>query len=74
MVSVPATIFDGDDPGSYSDENPERCFGIVESLDEKGLVQVRWTNGDVDGVKLKDLKKEKHKLTVASILVFLVEG
>ena len=37
-------------------------------------MQVRWTNGDVDGVKLKDLKKEKHKLTVASILVFLVEG
>ena len=74
VVSVPATIFDGDEPGSYSDENPERCFGIVESLDEKGLVQVRWTNGDVDGVKLKDLKKEKHKLTVASILVFLVEG
>ena len=26
VVSVPATIFDGDDPGSYSNEFPDRCY------------------------------------------------
>ena len=74
VVSVPATIFDGDDPGSYSNEFPDRCFGTVESVSKKGIVIVNWSDGDVHGVKLKDCKKEQHKLTVASIILLLIEG
>ena len=71
VVSVPATIFDGDDPGSYSNEFPDRCYGTVESVSKKGIVIVNWSDGDVHGVKLKDCRKEQHKLTVASIIVLL---
>ena len=28
-VSASSTVFDGDEPGSYSDAHPERCHGIV---------------------------------------------
>ena len=58
VVSVSPTIFDGDKPGSYSKENPERCYGVVRSVRANGLVSVEWENKDVDDVKLKDLKKE----------------
>ena len=58
VVSVSPTIFDGDKPGSYSEENPERCYGVVRSVRANGLVSVEWENKDVDDVKLKDLKKE----------------
>jgi hypothetical protein len=29
LVSCSPTLFDGNQPGSYSDDHPERCFGIV---------------------------------------------
>jgi translation initiation factor IF-1 len=58
VVSVCPTIFDGDEPGSYSEDNPERCYGVVQSVRTNGLVSVEWENKDVDDVKLKDLKKE----------------
>ena len=41
VVSAPPTIFDGDEPGSFSEENPGRCFGIVEDAKKNGLVTVR---------------------------------
>lgn len=58
VVSVSPTIFDGDKPGSYSNKNPERCYGVVQSVRANGLVSVEWENKDVDDVRLKDLKKE----------------
>jgi hypothetical protein len=74
VVSVSPTIFDGDAPGSFSESFPERCFGIVESIKANGLVTVRWENDDVNEVKLKDLKRERKKLALASIIVLLEEG
>ena len=74
VVSVPAMLFDGDEPGSFPNENPDRCFGVVESVSKNGVVSVRWSDGDVYDVKLKDCKKEKHKVTLASIIVMLIEG
>ena len=44
-VSAEARIFDGDQPGSFSDENPERQFGTVtESWPAKDVAQqmARW--------------------------------
>ena len=58
VVSVAATLFDGDNPGSYSQDNPGRCYGVVRSVRANGLVSVEWENKDVDDVRLKDLKKE----------------
>jgi hypothetical protein len=74
VVSASPTIFDGDVPGSFSESFPERFFGIVEAVKANGLVTVRWENDDVNVVKLKDLKRERKKLTLASIIVLLVEG
>jgi hypothetical protein len=59
VVSVSPTIFDGDVPGSFSIECPERCYGTVEDVKSSGLVSVKWENNDVDEVKLKDLRREK---------------
>ena len=73
-MSASPTIFDGDVPGSFSESFPERFFGIVEAVKANGLVTVRWENDDVNVVKLKDLKRERKKLTLASIIVLLVEG
>ena len=56
VVSLPAEAFDGDDPGSWSDDNPGICYGIVESVSKAGVAKVRWLEEDkVDEVKVKDL-------------------
>ena len=60
VVSVSPTIFDGDDPGSYSIKCPERCYGTVQDVKSSGLVAVKWENNDVDEVRLKDLRREKN--------------
>ena len=75
VVSVPAKVFDGKVPGSFSKQNPERCFGRVQAKSKNGLVDVLWdVGGKVQPVKMKDVKREAQKHTVASILVLLVEG
>ena len=87
VVSLPAEAFDGDEPGSWSKDNPDRCYGIVDSISKSGMAKVRWLESDtVDEVKVKDLKKkatefntnvlklEKQKLTSGRVIVMLVEG
>jgi hypothetical protein len=75
MISCDSAIFDGDVPGSYSDDHPERSFGIVLAVSKTGLVQVRWKEGnEIMPVKAKDCKLEIEKVTSTSIIIFLIEG
>ena len=76
LVSADATVFDDpEEPGSWSDENPARCFGVVSSITADGKATVRWNeDGNELDIKLKDLRKEVAKATDARILVFLIEG
>jgi hypothetical protein len=67
VVSVLPTIFDGDEPGSFSIECPERCYGTVVDVKSSGLVSVKWENNDVDEVKLKDLRREKDYVMPCAI-------
>jgi hypothetical protein len=72
-----ATAFDDpEEPGSWSDENPDRCFGVVKSsITADGKATVRWNeDGNELDIKLKDLRKEVAKATDARILAFQIEG
>ena len=74
-VSASPTVFDGDEPGSYSDGHPERCHGIVLEKRKGGLVKVRWKEDDqVTSIKQSDLSVEMKKATSMRIIVMLVEG
>ena len=83
IVSLPATAFDGDVPGSFSIAHPEPSYGTVKSIDDKGLVVVEWMKDDHDDdwvteqeseVRLRDLTLEVRRKTVSTIIVHLVEG
>ena len=75
LVSLPATHFDGDEPGSFSATKPELQYGIVLEVEKNGYVEVHWTDdGVVMGARLKDLKLERKKITTARVIVMLVEG
>ena len=55
-VSVDATVFDGDEPGSYSNDYPGRHYGVVTSFKSKNVVRVRWeSNKMVELCRLSDL-------------------
>jgi hypothetical protein len=42
-VSVSAKIFDGDKPGSFSRENPERQLGVIRRVWlDKDIVEIEW--------------------------------
>ena len=48
VVSLPATAFDGDVPGSYSAENPEPSYGKVKSISRQGMAKVEWFKDEDD--------------------------
>ena len=63
LISEPATIFDNE-PGSFSNKYPERCFGAVEAVSAMELGRVRWVEVDtVNECKVRDLTVEKCKMT-----------
>ena len=71
-VSADATIFDGDVPGSFSNENPERQFGVVTQFwPKKNVVKVLWEDGDSYYHDGDELRYEKTKVS-ASMVVTLV--
>jgi hypothetical protein len=80
LVSVSPTIFDGEEPGSYSGDNPDRVFGIVTQVWKRkklpDLLQIRWAdNSGSSQVMMKDATVIKKKVTEATILaVMLVVG
>ncbi len=54
-ISVAPQLFDGDKPGSYSKDNPERQFGtVVKVFARKMVAQVKWIDGSRHIVKLDD--------------------
>ena len=60
LISAPATIFDNE-PGSFSNKYPERCFGTVEAVSAMGLAGVRWVEDNtVDECKIRDLTVDKR--------------
>ncbi len=60
LISAPVTIFDNE-PGSFSNKYPERCFGAVEAVSAMELVGVRWVGDNtVDECKIHDLTVEKR--------------
>jgi hypothetical protein len=83
VVSLPATAFDGDIPGSYSAENPEASFGKVKSISKHCMAKVEWFKDEVDDdwvsdefelCRVKDLTLEVRRTTVSKIIALLVEG
>ena len=75
LVSCASTIFDGDEPGSYSDGQPERCYGVATSGVKRGVVTVRWKDDDATmKIMAKDLRVEYEKVNNAKIVALLVEG
>jgi hypothetical protein len=79
LISVSSKLFDGDQPGSYSSEHPDRVFGTVTSISSNGIAKITWIeDGSSNDCKLRDLKVEKEKFTsdsaVAAIVALLVEG
>jgi hypothetical protein len=55
LISVPHEIFDYE-PGSYSSQHPERCYGIVSSIDKKGIAKVIWVeDGSINGLQAQGL-------------------
>ena len=75
VVSLPSAAFDGVSPGSFSNDHPERCFGIVVKIGKQGLAKVRWLEGnEVQDVRISDLKKEVNRLNLTQIIVMIVEG
>ena len=77
LVSAPSSLFDGEIPGSYSKNNPDRCWGVVTKVLKRGaLLQVTWTKDNVKfEVLAADVRVEKKKLTCSAILsVLITEG
>jgi hypothetical protein len=77
LVSCSPTLFDGEIPGSWSKENPQRCLGVVTKRWKQGkLLQVRWRGGDeLSKVLHTDIRVERKKSNASAILaVLLVEG
>jgi hypothetical protein len=73
-VSVSAKIFDGDKPGSFSRENPERQLGVIRRVWlGKDVVEVEWLDGSKNLVKIKDVRIERPKATAAMILTVMLE-
>ena len=71
-VSANSTIFDGDVPGSFSKDNPERQFGVVTQVwPTKNIVKVKWEDGDSFYHDSKELRYEKTKIS-SSMVVTLV--
>ena len=75
LVSLPATSFDGKNPGSFSKGHPEPCVGKVLEIKPNGLTLVKWLEDQEEHwVRLKDLTLKVRKRAVSNIIALLVEG
>jgi hypothetical protein len=73
IVSVSPKLFDGDDPGSFSKENPERQFGNIKRVwKAKKVVQVEWADGTCWVNNGEHLRLEKPKANVAFIVTCIM--
>ncbi len=67
-VSVASKLFDGNQPGSFSKDNPKRQFGNVKRVCAgRKLARIEWLDGSKNLVKFEDLRVEKLKIDAAFI-------
>ncbi len=72
-IFVAPEIFDGNKPGSYSKEHPERQFGTVLKVwARKQTAQIEWLEGSKNMVKYNDLRVEKFKVDAAFIVTIMI--
>ena len=72
-ISADPKLFDGDQPGSFSDENPELQIGeIVKVWQGKGIAQVKWLDRTKSYQNFSDLKIEKMKDVAAYMVAVMV--
>jgi hypothetical protein len=73
IISVSPKLFDGDKPGSYSNENPERQFGVIKRVwKAKKICQVEWADGTTWTNDGRHFKLEKPKGNVAFIITCIM--
>ncbi len=72
-VSAAPEIFDGNEPGSFSKDNPERQLGtIVRVWEGRTLVQVEWINGSRNLCRYDQLRVEKLKVDAAFMVTLMM--
>ena len=60
-ISAEATLFDGTEAGSYSNNHPEKCYGRITSV-RNGIAQIRWDEGGgLMPAKIQDIQHESAK-------------
>jgi hypothetical protein len=74
-VSVDATVFDGEEPGSYSNFHPGRHYGVLTSFKSKTVARVKWDEhyeggSTTDLVPVVDLKLVKVSTLSAKAVTF----
>ena len=73
VVSVAPEVFDGKVPGSYSKQNPKRCFGVVKQvLTKRKLAQVEYDDGSKYLHKCEELRIEKLKVDAAYMVTIMI--
>ena len=73
VVSTDPTRYDGDIPGSYSSEHPDRVVGrIVSNKQNKGMFRVRWdSDNSIEDTHWSHLVLEIPKISVETMLAIL---
>ena len=77
LISAASEVFDGNVPGSFSHDNPERCWGVVTKVwKREKLLEVHWVKDNTSmKILAADVRVERRKLTGGMILtVLLIEG
>jgi hypothetical protein len=72
-ISADPKLFDGEEPGSFSDDNPELQIGkIVKVWQGKEIVQVKWLDRTKSYQKFADIKVEKMRDVAAYMVAVMV--
>jgi hypothetical protein len=72
-ISVAPEMFDGNEPGSYSNDHPERQFGTVLRVwARKQIAQIEWLDGSKNMIKINDLRMERVKVDAAFLVTIMM--
>jgi hypothetical protein len=73
VVPVASEAFDGKEPGSYSKQNPGRCFGIIKQVwAGRKLEQVEYDDASKYLHKYEQLRVEKLKVDAAYMVTVMI--
>ena len=71
-VSIDAARFDGDEPGSFSSDTPDRLYGRIMGARKGGVYSVKWDGGGRAMNSLwSHLGLEIPKVSVETVLAIL---